>query len=342
MSDSTGSAKKTISVVIASYNENDNIVPIYEATRDVMLSLPQYNYELLFIDNASTDGTVEKLREIAASDPNHVKVILNARNFGTVRSHPHGYRQATGDAIVSLSADFQDPPELIPKLAALWEEGNYVVYAKTVAESQSVFMAGIRKVYYAFANRVSDNDLIENFSGFGLYDRRVIDIFREIDDPYPYFRGTIAEIGLKRASVPYVKPGRRSGFTKNNFLVLYDIAMNGITSHSKMPLHLLTLFGFTMALLSMLVAIGYLGYKLLFWDSFDVGVGPLVIGQFFMSSIIIFTLGVIGEYVAFINVRLLKFPMVVEGERINFDTPPKTATPTGSEYAASAREQQTD
>ncbi len=336
----TDSLKKTISIVIASYNEIDNIDAIYKATRDVMESLTNYHYELLFIDNASTDGTIERLRDIAAADPDHVKVILNARNFGTVRSHPHGYRQATGDAVVSLSADFQDPPELIPKFVELWEQGNYVVYAKTEAESQSLFLAAIRRAYYSFARRVSDNDLIENFSGFGLYDRRVIDIFREIDDPYPYFRGTITEIGLKRAAVPYTKPGRRAGLTKNNFLVLYDIAMNGITSHSKMPLHLLTLFGFAMALLSMLVAVGYFIYKVMYWDSFDVGVGPLVIGQFFMSSVIIFTLGVIGEYVAFINVRMLKFPMVIESERLNFTTEPKTAQPTGSEFAHTSGEQQ--
>ena len=329
--------RKTISVVIASYNEVENIRAIYEATRAQLAALTRYDYEILFIDNASTDGTIPILREIAAGDPAHVKVILNARNFGTVRSHPHGFRQATGDAIISMAADFQEPPEMIPQFVELWEQGNYVVYAKTMSEKQSVVLAAIRRFYYAFARRVSDNDLIENFSGFGLYDRRVIDLFREINDPYPYFRGTIAEIGLKRASIPFVRPGRARGFTKNNFLVLYDIAMNGITSHSKMPLHLLTLFGFSMALLSLLVAVVYFIYKLAFWDSFDVGVGPLVIGQFFMSSVIIFTLGVIGEYVAFINVRQLNFPMVVEAERINFPDPPRTADePGNSEYARSS------
>ena len=310
--------KKKISVVIACFNEVANVSPIYEAVREVMSGLLDYDYEILFIDNASTDGTIDVLRQIASLDKEHVKVILNARNFGTVRSHPYGFKQATGDAVVSLSADFQDPPEIIPELVRFWEEGNYVVCAETEAERQSVFLAAVRRMYYSFARRLSDNDLIENFSGFGLYDKKVIDLFREIDDPYPYFRGTIAEIGLKRASVPFVKPARRSGVSNVNFLDLYDTAMNGITSHSKIPLHVLTLFGFVLATLSFLVGIFYFAYKLFYWDSFEIGVGPLVIGQFFLSSVIILTLGVIGEYVAFINVRIMKYPMVIEEERINF------------------------
>ena len=316
--------KKKISIVVACFNERENAEPIYRAIRDVMSALPAYDFEILFIDNGSTDGTDHILRDLAHLDEAHVKVILNARNFGTVRSHPYGFKQATGDAIVSISADFQDPPEMIPKFVQLWEEGNYIVYAETVREQNIGILSYIRRVYYAMANKLSDGNLIENFSGFGLYDRKVIDLFKEIDDPYPYFRGTIAELGLKRAAVPFVKPPRRSGDSKNNFLHLYDIAMNGITSHSTTPLHLVTLFGFCLSVLSFIVGLFYLGYKIYNWESFSVGIAPVVIGLFFFNSVIVFILGLIGEYVAFINVRVIKFPMVVERERLNFSKPRET------------------
>ena len=310
--------KKKISIVVACFNERENVRPIYHAICEVMSALPAYSFEVLFIDNGSTDGTDGILRDLAHRDEEHVRVILNARNFGTVRSHPYGYKQATGDAIVSLSADFQDPPEMISKFVQLWEEGNYIVYAETATEQSTGILRHVRRVYYAIANKLSDGNLIENFSGFGLYDRKVIDLFREIDDPYPYFRGTIAELGLKRAAVPFVKPLRRSGNSKNNFLHLYDIAMNGITSHSSTPLHLVTLFGFFLSLLSFIVGLFYLGYKIYNWENFSVGIAPIVIGLFFFNSVIVFILGLIGEYVAFINVRVIKFPMVVERERLNF------------------------
>ena len=310
--------KKKISVVIACFNERENAEPIYEAVYRVLSRIPKYDFEILFIDNGSHDGTAEILRDLARRDVEHVKVILNARNFGTVRSHPYGYKQATGDAVISLSADFQDPPEMIPEFIRLWEQGNFIVYAETLKEANAGPLSWIRKVYYGLANRLSDGNLIENFSGFGLYDRRVIDLFREIDDPYPYFRGTIAELGLTRKAVPFVKPQRKAGISKNSFLDLYDIAMNGITSHSRTPLHLVTLVGFGLSILSFFVGLFYLSYKLLNWDEFTVGVAPVVIGLFFFNSVIVLILGLIGEYVAFINLRILKFPMVVEKERLNF------------------------
>lgn len=310
--------KKKVSVVIACFNERENAQLIYEAVYRVMSRISEYDFEILFIDNGSDDGTVEILRELASQDIEHVKVIFNARNFGTVRSHPYGYKQATGDAVVSLSADFQDPPEMIPEFIKFWEEGHFIVYAETLREANAGPLSWIRKLYYSLANRMSDGNLIENFSGFGLYDRRVIELFREIDDPYPYFRGTIAELGLKRKAVPFIKPARKFGRSKNNFLELYDIAMNGITSHSRKPLHLVTLVGFCFSILSFFVGLFYLAYKILNWDEFTVGIAPVVIGLFFFNSVIVFILGLIGEYVAFINLRILKFPMVVEKERLNF------------------------
>ncbi|OSM05114.1 putative glycosyl transferase family protein [Magnetofaba australis IT-1] len=316
-------------MVVACYNEVMNARMIYTAIKDVWECMPNHNLEILFIDNGSTDGTRDILRELAQEDPETVKVILNARNYGTVRSHPYGYLQATGDCVVSLAADFQDPPELIPDFVELWDQGNEVVYADRLASFESPVMASVRNIFYKLARRISDVDLIENFNGLGLYDRRVIELFRQMDDPYPYFRGIIAEIGLNRASVPYNQPTRRAGVTKNNFFTLYDIAMNGITSHSKMPLRLVTLSGFLLGAISLMAAVIYLIYKILFWDSFQLGMAPLVIGQFLFNSIIIFILGLIGEYIGFINTRILKRPMVVESERLNFaSVPPDQRIPS--------------
>lgn len=292
---------------------------LHERIAAVMLSLEKYSYEHIFIDNASTDHTVDILKEIAVHDQ-RVKIIVNARNFGHIRSPYYALLQAQGDAVISIVADFQDPPDMIPEFIRKWEEGyKIVVGVKRQSEESPLFFA-VRKLYYNLIGKLSEIKLIKNFTGFGLYDRKVIEILRKIDDPYPYFRGLICDIGFERAEIPFVQPVRKRGFTKNNFYTLYDIAMLGITNHSKIPLRLATMTGFGVAILSLMVAFGYFLYKILFWSSFNLGIGPLVIGLFFFSSVQLFFIGIIGEYLGSIHTQVLKRPLVVEKERINFDS----------------------
>ena len=309
---------KHISIVTACYNEEGNVRELYERVKKVMSSLAEYRHEHIFIDNASNDRTVDILRQIAEHDRN-VKVIINARNFGHIRSPYHALLQAKGDAVISIVADLQDPPEMIVNFIKKWEEGyKIVIGVKEKSEESPIFFA-IRRLYYNVIGKLSEINLIKNFTGFGLYDQRVIEILRQIDDPYPYFRGLICDIGYERAEIPYVQPVRRRGFTKNNFYTLYDIAMLGITNHSKVPLRLATMTGFAVAFFSLLVASAYFLYKLIFWNSFTVGIAPLVIGLFFFGSVQLFFIGIIGEYIGSIHTQVLKRPLVVEKERINFD-----------------------
>jgi len=311
-------AMKHISIVTACYNEEENVRELYERVKKVMSSLAEYRYEHIFIDNASNDRTVDILRQIAGHDRN-VKVIINARNFGHIRSPYHALLQARGDAVISIVADLQDPPEMITDFIKKWEDGNKIVIGVKEISEESPLLFAIRKLYYNVIGKLSEINLIKNFTGFGLYDKKVIEILRQIDDPYPYFRGLICDIGYERAEIPYVQPARRRGFTKNNFYTLYDMAMLGITNHSKVPLRLATMTGFAVALFSLLVAFGYFLYKLIFWNSFTVGVAPLVIGLFFFGSVQLFFIGIIGEYIGSIHTQVLKRPLVVEKERINFD-----------------------
>lgn len=309
--------KKMISVVTACYNEEENVEALSLAVKKIFSKLPQYRYEHIFIDNRSQDGTVELLRKISFKDK-HVKVIVNARNFGHIRSPYHGLIQAKGDAVISLVADFQDPPELIPIMIKKWEEGYKVVAGVKHSSEEASFLFSIRKFYYWLVTKLADVQLIENFTGFGLYDKKVVDILRGLDDPYPYFRGLISDIGFEPALVPYAQPQRRRGITKNNFFTLYDIAMLGITSHSKVPLRIATMLGFILSGLCLFVAMIYLIYKLVFWQSFSVGIAPLVIGLFLFASVQLFFIGIIGEYLGNIHTQVLKRPRVVEKERINF------------------------
>ena len=309
---------KRISVVTACFNEEENIKEIYEQVKAVFIDLPQYEYEHLFIDNASKDRTVAILKEIAKND-RRVKIIVNTRNFGHIRSPFHGLMQAKGDAVISIVADLQDPPAMIRDFIKKWEDGyKIVIGVKTKSEESSFFFA-IRKSYYNLVGSLSDVELIKNFTGFGLYDQQVIDTLRGIEDPYPYFRGLICDIGFERAVIEYQQPSRKKGFTKNNFYALYDMAMLGITNHSKVPLRLATMTGFAVALISLFVALGYFVYKLIFWNNFSVGTAPLVIGLFFFSSVQLFFIGIIGEYIGAIHTQVLKRPLVIEKERINFD-----------------------
>ncbi len=281
------------------------------------MQLPAVSYEHLFIDNASTDGTQSELRKLAAEDPT-VRIIFNQRNFGHVRSPYHGLLQARGAAVIVIASDLQDPPELIPEFIRLWIEGHAVVLGQKKNSAESSLFFAVRRAYYRLVKRLADVDLLENVTGFGLYDRTVIEGFRALDDPYPYVRGLISELGYSVALVPYDQPRRIRGKTKNNLYTLYDVAMLGITSHSKVPLRLATMLGFAASALSFLVGLGYLVYKLAFWERFALGMAPVVIGLFFFASVQLFFIGIIGEYIGAIHTRVSKRPLVVEKERINF------------------------
>jgi glycosyltransferase involved in cell wall biosynthesis len=308
---------KTLTIYSGCFNEAENIEEFITRIRAVMESLPQYNYEVLIIDNASDDGTQNMLRNFASQDA-RIKVILNVRNFGPVRSGYHGLLQARGDAVIAMASDLQDPPELIPTFVAKWEEGYKLALAVKNESEESAIFFWIRKMYYELVTRLSHVRLLKNATGFGLYDQEVIEQFRRLDDPYPYVRGIISDFGYPIAEIPFVQPRRKRGLTKNNFYSLYDMAMLGITSFSKVPLRLATMIGFGMSLLSLFVALGYLAYKLLFWNNFPVGQAPIVIGLFLFSSVQLFFIGIVGEYIGAIHTQVLRRPLVVEKERINF------------------------
>ncbi len=309
---------KLISVVSACYNEEKNVRECYAQVKKVFEEIGRYRYEHIFIDNASKDGTVAILREIAAQDKN-VKVIINARNFGHIRSPHHAMIQARGDAVISVVSDLQDPPELIKEFIKKWEEGFLVVIAVKADSEESPLFFAIRKAYYELVSRLAELDLNKNATGFGLYDRRFIDILAEMDDPYPYFRGLVSEIGFPIYKIPYHQPLRRHGITSNNFYRLYDMAMLGITNHSKVPLRLATMLGFGVSFISLCVALGYLVFKLLYWNSFSLGLAPLEIGLFFFGSVQLFFIGILGEYIGAIHTQVQKRPHVIELERINFE-----------------------
>jgi glycosyltransferase involved in cell wall biosynthesis len=307
-----------ISVTASCYNEEDNVEPLYQRIKAVFDARSQYDFELILIDNHSTDRTVSVIKTLAAQD-RRVKLIVNARNFGHIRSPIHAFLQARGVAAITMASDLQDPPELIPELLAKWEEGFKVVVAVKRESRESRPMWFVRRAYYTLLHRIADIQVVQDFTGFGMYDRKVIDVVRSLDDPYPYFRGIISEIGFDRAEVPFVQPRRVRGITKNNFYTLYDMAMLGITNHSKVPLRLATMGGFALAFLSLLVSLAYLCLKLLFWYRFSLGMAPLVIGVFFFGSIQLFFIGLLGEYVLAIHTQVMKRPHVVEQERVNFD-----------------------
>jgi len=308
-----------LSIVTGCFNEEDNVGELYDRVcRTFSEHLPAYEFELIFIDNASTDRTVEILKGMAAKDK-RVKIIVNNRNFGHVRSGYHAVLQANGDAIVGMASDLQDPPEMIPEFVKKWEEGYKIVLAQKTNSEESPLFFLVRNLYYTTVNRLSDIELVKNATGFGLYDRRVIEDIRQINDPYPYLRGLICDLGYQRALIPFTQPVRKRGFTKNNFYSLWDVAMLGITNHSKVPLRLATFAGLAVAGLSFLIALGYLIYKLVYWESFQVGLAPLVIGMFFIGAVQLVFVGLLGEYIGSIHTHILRRPPVIEKERINFD-----------------------
>jgi glycosyltransferase involved in cell wall biosynthesis len=309
---------KLISIVTPCYNEKDNIEILYTQIAKVMSDLCDYEYEHILIDNASTDGTIEILRNLAARDKN-VKVILNTRNFGHIRSPYYGLQQAYGDAVIMMASDLQDPPFLITQFVQKWEEGYKVVLGvKTHSEETPIFFA-LRTLYYRTLQALSETPLVEHATGFGLYDQEVVKMLRTVVDPYPYFRGLIVELGHERAVITYDQPMRKRGLTKNNFYTLFDMAMLGMTNHSRIPLRLATMIGFASAFFSFLVGLFYLIYKLINWNSFTLGSAPVIIGLFFFGAIQLFFLGIVGEYIGAIYTQVLNRPLVVEKERINFD-----------------------
>lgn len=310
---------KLISVVTGCFNEEDNVEELCARIRAQFERLPAYDYEHVFIDNASTDATVEKIKALAATD-RRIKLIVNTRNFGHIRSPIHALLQARGDAVIAMASDLQEPPELIADFIGKWEQGYRVVAGVKPTTQRTTALSLVRRCFYATIGRISDTRLIPNFTGFGLYDRSVVEIIRQMDDPYPYFRGMIADIGFEHAEIRFTQPPRKRGISKNNFYTLYDMAILGITSHSKLPIRLATMAGFALSALSLLVAITYLFYKLLRWEQFSVGVAPIVIGFFFFASVQLFFIGILGEYIAAIHTQVMKRPLVVERERVNFES----------------------
>lgn len=307
-----------ISIVSPCYNEEENVEEVYRQVKQIVAALPGYSYEHIFIDNASSDGTVGILKKLALNDRN-IKLIINSRNFGHIRSPYYALLQAQGEAVILLVSDLQDPPALIMDFVRKWEEGYKVVLGVKTQSKETPAMFLIRKIYYDLIGRLSEIKLTKNNTGFGLYDRTIIEVLKEVNDPYPYFRGLVSEIGFESAKIEYTQPARTRGITKNNFYTLFDIAMLGITNHSKVPLRLATMLGFLMSAVSLLIAVGYFVAKLLFWNQFSLGIAPLVIGLFFFSSVQLFFIGIIGEYVGSIQTQVLKRPLVIEKERVNFD-----------------------
>ncbi len=309
---------RLISIVTPCYNEEDNLDELINRVEAAVAQLGAgYDYEHIFIDNASRDTTPQRLKDIAAHNKK-IKVILNSRNFGHIRSPYYGLLQGSGEAVILMASDLQDPPELIPQLVKDWEAGHKVVMMVKNKSEETAAMFAIRKFYYNLIKQISDVELVKNYTGSGLYDRDVIETLKKIDDPYPYFRGLIADLGYSSTKVYFTQPARKRGITKNNFYTLYDMAMLGITSYSKVPLRLATMLGLATSALSFLVALGYLIWKLLNWEKFQFGLAPLIVSIFFFSSVQLFFIGVIGEYVGFIYTQVLKRPLVVEKERINF------------------------
>lgn len=312
-----GERKKLVSIVTPCFNEEENISEIYSQVKGAIGIAGNYDYEHIFIDNASKDRTVPILKEIAAADKN-VKIIINSRNFGHIRSPFYGLLQAKGDAVISIVADLQDPPGMIADFIRKWEAGYKIVAGVKKTSKESKLMFAVRKLFYNLLGIMSEIDQIKNFTGFGLYDRKIIEVLRKIDDPYPYFRGLICDIGFEICRMEYVQPSRKNGTTKNNLYTLYDMAMLGITNHSKVPLRMAVMIGSLTAFASFVIALVYLVYKLLFWQDFSLGMAPLVIGIFFFSAVQLLFIGIIGEYIGAIHTQVLKRPLVIEKERINF------------------------
>ena len=309
--------KKTITIVTPTYNEVNNIDELYSRISKVTIKNSNYNFEHLFIDNASTDGSIDKIKQIAKKNKK-VKLIVNARNFGADASIMHAVTQVQTDACIYIVSDLQDPPELITDLIKKWEEGFKIVGLVKTASEERGFIFFLRKLYYRLLIKISDTPPIENFAGSSLMDSKVIKILKDINDPVPFLRGLLVEIGFPIAFVYFKQPIRKKGTSSNGFFELYNVAIEGITNHSKVPIKFMSIFGFILAFLSFTLAVIYLFLKLLYWDNLNIGMASLLIGLFFFGSMQMFLLGVIGEYISVIHTRVRKMPTVIESERTNF------------------------
>lgn len=310
--------KKIITIVSPTYNEEENVLLFYSRVNEVIKNILNYQFEFLFIDNASTDETAYILKDLAKQDKK-IKVILNTRNFGHIRSPYWGIIQSQGDATIYLASDLQDPPELIPQFIDAWEKGFKVVLGVKPESKLNFISHQLRKVYYIFLNKISDVPIIKNSTGFGLYDKEVLNEVRKINDPYPFLRGIIAELGYEVKQISFLQERRVRGYTKNNFYTLYDIGMLGIINHSITPIRIASLLGFLIGTTSFIFAFIFTILKLIYWNSFPLGISPIIIGMFFMFGLILIFIGFLGEYIGSIHTYLQKRPVVVEKERINFD-----------------------
>lgn len=309
---------KKISILIPTYNEEENVEPISAAIiAEFEKSLPGYDYEIIFIDNASQDSTRERLRGLCTANK-HIKAIFNAKNFGQFNSPYYGLLQSTGDCVILLCADFQDPVEMIPEFVHEWEQGYKIVIGQKTTSKENRLMYFLRSCYYRTIKKFSEVEQIEHFTGFGLYDKDFIQVLKDLKDPTPFLRGIVAELGFKRKNIPYEQQKRRAGKTSNNFLRLYDAAMLSFTSYTKIGLRLSTFIGFGIAFISVLISLIYLVMKLIFWNTFVAGTAPILIGMFFLGAVQLIFLGLLGEYILSINQRVMNRPLVIEEERINF------------------------
>lgn len=310
--------KKKISLLLPTYNEQDNVDDLYRRLNDITILLDNYDFEFLFIDNSSEDLTFDKLKFLASEDK-RIKIILNTRNFGHVRSPYWGLMQTSGDATIAMATDFQDPPELILDFINEWEKGWKVVLAVKPVSQTNFLMFEIRKIYYRILDSISDFEAVKDATGFGLYDKLIIQHITKISDPYPYLRGLVCELGFPIKTIPFNQPRRIKGISKNNFYTLFDLAMLGIISNSKAPIRIISIVGFLLSGISFLIAIFYFVAKIIFWNSFSVGLAPLIIGLFMMFGVLFLFLGVLGEYIGSIQTYVRNRPIIVEKERVNFD-----------------------
>lgn len=310
---------KIISILVPCWNEEDNVIPLSEAIiKEFTSMLPEYDYEIVFIDNDSKDSTREKL-EMLCSNNSRIKAIFNAKNFGQFNSPYYGLCQTNGDCTILMCADFQDPVEMIPKLVREWEQGYKIVSAIKTTSLENPIMRFLRTCYYKLIKKMSDVEQIEHFTGFGLYDKSFIEVLKSLEDPTPFLRGIVAELGFKRKDIPYEQQKRRAGKTSNNWYRLYDAAMLSFTSYTKVGMKLATFLGFITSFISLAIAFVYLILKLMYWDSFPMGNAPILIGVFVLGGIQLFFIGLLGEYILNMNARIMNRPLVIEERRINFD-----------------------
>ena len=309
--------KPIISIVSPCYNEAENVDELYRQICEITLPLTQYQFEFIFIDNCSSDDTVPLLKHIASIDK-RAKIIVNMRNFGHIRSPYWGIMQSSGDATICMASDLQDPPSMIPEFIAEWEKGWKVVMAIKPASKTNFLMHFLRKSYYQFLDKISEVSIVKDATGFGIYDKAVLDQIRTIQDPYPYFRGLVCDLGYPIKTIPFDQPRRLRGISSNNFYTLYDIAMLGIVSHSLVPIRVAGIIGFLMAIMSFMIALGYLCLKIIYWEKFPLGLAPMMIGLFFLFGVLFIFIGLLGEYIGSIHTYLKNRPIVVEKERVNF------------------------